>query len=284
MPTADLHMHTTLSDGTFTIRELISHAAEKELDVISITDHDRILTEPEAWEEAKKHNITLIPGIEISSHCDHKSIHILGYFIDKECEIVKDLIKRAQQSREDRNHRMIEKFQSNGIDITMEKLVNIANGDTIARPHFATALVELGLAKDIKDAFNKFISDTGPYFVEHHDIDSEEVISAIKRSGGISSLAHPHTYKLGSDQDIEKFIKKLADQGLDAIEGYYSTYKQYQRDLFAGIAKRHGLMLSGGSDFHGANKPHIQLGHFEGKEQVFENFKDLMKEKGFINE
>lgn len=243
----DLHVHSTVSDGLLSPAEIIDTAAQIELKGLSLTDHDTLGGIKAAQDYLVERDLPLIfiPGIELNTDFSESELHILGYFIH--CED-KELNKRLCQiwsARYERAMKMVERLRSMGLNISFEQVQRIARGDLIGRPHVARALVDKGYVFSIKEAFQKFIGRGKPAYVPRYKFTPEEAISLIKGAGGISVLAHPG---LIIEQDA---IPQIIEMGIEGIEVYYPEHSEEQLDAYTAIARRNGLLITGGSDFHG---------------------------------
>ena len=257
----DMHTHSTYSDGTCSPLELIHLAKEANLTAIALTDHDTINGIKEAKEAAKQYNLELISGIEFATMYEefNREIHIIGLFIDENSKYLNEKLEFIKNSRLKRNLKMIEKLQNLGFDITYDELKEISKSEIITRAHYAKILELKKYVKNKKEAFQKYISPSKPAYVEREFLTPKICIETILKSGGIAVLAHPTLYNLNYLQ-IELMCKKLIEYGLKGIEGYYSTYTKNQEKEILKIAKNLNLLISGGSDFHGDNKPDIKIG------------------------
>lgn len=258
MNTVDLHTHSTYSDGTFTPTELIKYGKDKGLIAIAITDHDTLSGIKEAKEAGKKYNIQVIGGIEFSTSFENTEIHIVGLFLDENCDIINNRLRQLQENREFRNIEMIKKLQSLGLNITYNDVMACAKGNVVTRAHFAKALVDTGCCQSKQECFDRYIGAGKPGYIERQVLDYKETISIINEGGGISVLAHPLLYKL-SNSRLEYMVGCLAKAGLKGIEAYYSTHSPSETKYIKFIAQQNQLLLSGGSDFHGENKPKLDL-------------------------
>lgn len=264
MQAIDLHVHSTYSDGTLTPAELVENAKRTGLVAMALTDHDTTEGVEEALTAAEGTGIELIPGIELScNYGGFKEIHIVGLYIDKDNADFKKSISNARDSRDTRNIEMAERFSSIGIPIKIEELQNEYKGAVITRAHFADHLVRHGFVKSRKEAFDRYLNDNAPCYVPRRRMTAEDGINLIKNAGGVPVLAHPTLYHLGSDV-MRRMLKELKQSGLVGMECIYSTYTMGEELEMRHLAKDFDLILSGGSDFHGANKPNISLGTGKG--------------------
>ncbi len=244
---ADLHLHTTASDGKLTPEELVRKAAAASLDMIAITDHDTVEAIAPALREIGTHpGLRLIPGVEVSTDVPHGEVHVLGYFLDhNDRELVSNLAK-LKSSRVVRAERMVEKLAGLGLKVDWGRVREIAGEGSIGRPHIAEALYEKGLVTSIREAFDKYISRDGPAYVERDKMTPEEAVELLVRSRGLPVLAHP-----GYLPDLESLLIRLQRVGLVGLEAYYDGYDRRLMGQLASLASKYNLVATGGSDFHG---------------------------------
>ncbi|MGN0159788.1 MAG: PHP domain-containing protein [Lachnospiraceae bacterium] len=267
MDRVDLHVHSTASDGTLTPSEVVCLAKKMNLSAMALTDHDTVYGLDEALRAGMEQNIEIIPGIELSCVYLQKEIHIVGLFIDYKDENFQNKLNQLRDTRDARNEQMAAKFRDHHIPITVDALKEAYPGAILTRAHFASYLHQKGLVTSVKDAFDRYLNDHGPMFVPRHKVCCEDTIGLIHSVGGIAILAHPILYRLG-DLELSKMIRHLKECGLDGIEALYSTYTPADERLIQRLAKENDLLLSGGSDFHGANKPNIRLGVGKGNLRI----------------
>lgn len=273
----DFHTHSTYSDGTYSPKELLQYSKKKNLKAIALTDHDTVNGINEALKYSKVYNIELVQGIEISSEYKNKEIHILGLFIKSDCELLLEELKALRERRKKRNIYMIEKLNNLGINITYEELKNISHNELITRAHFARLIVEKGYAKTNKDCFDKYLNDGKPAYVKKELFTLEKTLSLIISSGGKPILAHPLLYNYNQNE-LKELIKYLALNGLVGIECYYSTHNLDETNMLINTAYEFDLKISGGSDFHGDNKPEIDLGNGFGNLKIPYDLLEKLKE------
>lgn len=261
MKTIDLHVHSNFSDGTCTPEELVDLAVKKGLAAFALTDHDATNGVEKAQAYQKKNNapVEVIPGIEISSEYGKKEIHILGFYI---CQNHRELVETTRHFvslRARRNQQMAENFQKAGIPMTLEDLQE-GNPDTvITRAHFARHLIRLGVVKDAKEAFSKYLGEDSPFYVSRRRIPATDAIALIIKAGGVPVLAHPIHYHMEENR-LRSMVADFKEHGLAGIEVKYSNHTAQDEAFVARMAKEFDLLPSGGSDFHGSNKPDIDLG------------------------
>jgi predicted metal-dependent phosphoesterase TrpH len=255
----DLHAHTTHSDGSATPRELLTQANAAGATAMAITDHDTVTGLKEGHAAAAEFDIELIDGIEISAEYSPGTMHILGYFINAESAHLNAALIGLREARERRNPQIAERLQSLGLSVAYEEVERLAGNEVVGRPHFARLLVERGYAASIQDAFDRFLGKGAAAYVEKARLSPAASIALIHEAGGVAVLAHPYQLKLASIEETERLIVELAALGLDGVEAVYSRHSQAERDAYSSMARRHGLLVTGGSDYHGTYKPDIAI-------------------------
>ena len=277
-----MHTHSNKSDGSFSPTELVDYAVAKGLRAVALTDHDTIdgleeaVFHTEALRQAGKSSIEVVPGIEFSTKHGEKDVHIVGLYIAYDAPKFRARLQAFVDSRTGRNIKMCRNLQEAGIDITYEKLKERNPDAVITRAHYASFLFEEGYVKSRQDAFAKYLGDHTKYFVPREKVTPAQAVELILQVGGIPILAHPPLYHMGRER-LDRLVSSLKDVGLMGIESLYSTYtKQDERDM-RNLADKYDLLLSGGSDFHGGNKPNLDLGVGYGKLFVPEEFLITMK-------
>lgn len=285
MKLVDFHMHTTHSDGSYTPRELMRFCKLQNLSCVSVTDHDTMSSFEEAKQEAKALEIELVPGVEISAKFEPGTLHILGYFLDPSYRGLQECFEEVQTARRERNPQLIEKLNRVGVEITLEEVVEESSrragrsdSRQIGRPHFAQVLVKKGYAKSLGEAFRKYLAKGSPAYVDKRRLSSETAIRVINEAGGIASVAHPRQMRLDSDMFDER-IGELVDQGLGALEVHHSSHDDAERQTYAKIAERYDLVATGGSDFHGSNKPEVHLGYLGKNVRMGYEMVDALRKK-----
>jgi predicted metal-dependent phosphoesterase TrpH len=255
----DLHSHTTHSDGSATPQELLAQAQAAGASAIAITDHDTVAGLSEGRAAAARLGIEFIDGIEISAEYSPGTMHILGYFINAASTSFNATLVELREAREHRNPQIAARLQALGYSIAYEEVERLAGNDVVGRPHFARLLVERGYATGIQDAFNRFLGKGAAAYVEKARLSPAASIALIHEAGGVAVLAHPYQLKLASVEEVERLIVELAALGLDGIEAIYSRHSEDERRAYAQMARRHGLLVTGGSDYHGTYKPDISI-------------------------
>jgi len=246
MEYADLHIHTNASDGLLSPEEVVKWAIIKKLRAIAITDHDTITgIEPAINSNDRSDKLEIIPGVELNTEFDGKEVHILGYFIDYKNSWFLDILDKIQNSRYHRAKKMVEKLQHLGIKINFERVEEISEGSSIGRPHIARAMVESGYVSDIPDAFDKYIGEGCPAYVERYKLTTKEAIEIINKIKGISILAHPG---LITDKNI---INDILDLGIMGLEVFHPKHDSDMISYLFSLSKKRGLFITGGTDCHG---------------------------------
>jgi len=255
----DLHSHTVCSDGSATPFELVALARSQGARAIAITDHDTVAGLDEGRQAAEHFGIEFVDGIEISAEYSPGTMHILGYYINDKATVLPAKLEELRSAREKRNPEIASRLQSLGLDISYEEVAQLAGNKVVGRPHFARLMVERGYAESIQDAFNRFLAKGAAAYVEKGRLSPTDSIALIHAAGGVAVLAHPYQLKLASIEDVERLIVELAQMGLDGIEAIYSRHSDQERSVYAEMAKRHGLLITGGSDYHGTYKPDLNI-------------------------
>jgi len=260
----DLHVHTTASDGTFSPEEVVRRAAEKNLSAIAITDHDTTAGIQPAQDEGVRTKIEVVSGIEISSHWGNGILHILGYFLQLDHpELVKTL-HFLQRGRHERIPKILSKLNKHGIHVSLSEVESELSGGVPGRPHVANAMVKKGYVKNIQEAFDVYLRKGAPAYIEKVKLSPAEAVSLVARTAKICVLAHPYTLNAGSPIVLEEIVRRLMSYGLGGIEAYYPEHTAEQTRTFLDLASKLNLAISGGSDFHGSNKPEIEMGVLPG--------------------
>ena len=250
---ADLHTHSLISDGRLSPGDLVDLAYRNGVRIMSLTDHDIVDGLPEAFAAAEKYpDMTFIPGIEMSTDVPGNEVHITGHFIDWQDESFRLKLAELQESRLGRAEKMVERLKELGKPIEWERVQAFAEG-AVGRPHIALALVEAGHVASVNEAFDLYLSRTGPAYVERERLEPEEVVALIRGVGGLATLCHPRELLAGGG--LPELLARLKKAGLTGIEVYYQDYSGSEMATFRELADRFGLLPLGGSDFHGLGNP-----------------------------
>jgi 3',5'-nucleoside bisphosphate phosphatase len=269
----DLHTHTTASDGTCTPTELIEAAANRGLHYLGIADHDTTNGLEEAIGAARTHeHLHVIKAVELSAVSTYGgAFHLLGYCIDPESAQLQAALDEFREDREQRVERIVDLLQENGVDITLSHVEEHAAGGAISRAHIGRVLIERGEVETVSEAFDRWLGRDRPAFVMRRPLFAAEAVNLIREAGGFAVLAHPLT--MGR---YEKQLPELIDAGMAGIEVWYGAYRDDQRAMLAEIAASHGLIATGGSDFHGSDhREGRELGNVNVPEKVLDDFRKL---------
>ncbi len=277
MDLIDLHVHSNASDGSLTPSQVADEAINMGLKAIALTDHDTVDGIKEILEYTKNKPLEVVPGIELSCYYNNREIHILGFFIDHENPLLKDDLQELKKAREQRNIKMINLMQQDGLNITMEKLLHGNPDSVITRAHFARVLVEEGICKNKDIAFKKYIGIGCKYYLPKPQITCEKAMKILTTYCKSVFLAHPLLYHLGYAQ-IEELLVYLKALGLNGIEAFHSSNNSYESDKLRSMALKLNLAISGGSDFHGVIKPNIKIGIGRGGMRIPTGYLDKIKE------
>lgn len=252
---ADLHTHSTASDGQYTPSELARLAKERGIEAWALTDHDNLGGLDEAVQAGEALGLRVIRGIELSAD-DYLNLHILGYSFPQDAPSLREMTADMQQGRDDRKYRIQKFLQEQGVNIPLPEVEEEAKGGSIGRPHFAKVMLRHGIVATRKEAFDLYLDTPAFQKIEKgRKPSAERCVKAIKEAGGKVSLAHPYQIVLGGDS-LEDLVRRLIGYGLDAIECYYPQHTPEQQAEYLALAKKYGLRVTGGSDFHGEkNKP-----------------------------
>ena len=260
----DLHVHSNASDGTFTPTQLVAEAKKAGLSAFALTDHDTTDGVAEAAMAAEKAGIELVPGVELSTEYEGKEIHVLGLYIDITNEALQKHMANFRDSRDNRNVYMLEKLRSEGFDITLEALEAMFPDAVITRAHVARYLLDKGYIPDIKTAFSEYIGEGCRCYVGRPKVTPMDAVDYIIEAGGTPVLAHPVVYHMDRPQ-LKKMIAEMKAHGLVGMEAIYSENTAADEGDFKSLARAEDLLITGGSDFHGENKPDIRLGRGRGR-------------------
>ena len=257
---ADLHTHTTASDGTFTPAEVVRAAKERGVTLLAVTDHDTVAGLAEAQRAAAEAGIAFVPGVELSAEGPPGKCHLLGLGIEPEHAGLRETLARLSEDRRTRNARMAERLQALGVPVTLDEVTRVAPpGANVGRPHFAQTLVARKIVPTVAAAFERFLGDQAPAYIPKAVLPPREAIALIHAAGGRAFIAHPGLLRLAEQETHHTRFVALQAMGLDGIEAYYSKHTPAQTEQFLRLAQRLGLLVTGGSDFHGASKPDVAL-------------------------
>jgi 3',5'-nucleoside bisphosphate phosphatase len=256
----DLHSHTNESDGTCSPAQLIGEAVRAGVTTLGITDHDTFKGYDLALDAARDAGVALVCGIELSTKLHGQSVHLLGYFLGNGgLADFRTWILDLQAARRDRNIRLVARLRELGFDITLQEAEARGRGMT-GRPHFAQIMLEKGYVKSYREAFDEYLDESAKGYVYRREPQFAEGVERIRQAGGIASLAHPVRVR----GDVPGMMDELCGAGMNAIEAYHSDHSDADTELYLGLARQYGLLVTGGSDYHGAVKPGVTLGRGAG--------------------
>ncbi len=268
MELIDLHTHSNASDGTFAPAEVVRLAKVGGLKAFALTDHDTVEGLAEAMAAGEKYGVEVIPGVEVSARFPGGSMHILGLGIEYGNGRLGERLAVLQQARAERNPQIIDKLNGLGVKITFEQVEKISGQGQMGRPHIARALMESGYVRSIQEAFDIFLRNDGKAYVPKFRFPPQEAIAMIRDVQGVPVLAHPFTLNLGSAFALKNTLTELKALGLAGLETIYAEHTPEQEALYLKLAGELGLLVTGGSDFHGDNKPELSLGKMRGQERL----------------
>ena len=265
---ADLHLHTIFSDSTFSPVDIVREALAHRLACVAVTDHDTLDGVLPTQEAAHGFDLEILPGIELSCEWQEKDIHILAYLMDQGNERLTRQLARFREARVERIYKMVQKLQELGIrDITAEEVLRQAGSDSVGRPHLASLLVEKGVVHDMRTAFDRYLAEDRPAYVSKYKQTPFEAIELIHQAGGIAVLAHPVMTR------VDELIAAFAEAGLDGLEVYYPHSTINIISHYEGIAAKHDMIMTGGSDAHGEDRSHAQIGYIQVPYELVEGMK-----------
>lgn len=272
----DLHTHSVKSDGGMLPGEVVETAKNAGLSAISLTDHDVIDGVAEAMAKGRELGVEVIPGIELSAKFKTET-HVLGYFIDLENPNFLEKLEEIKRVRMQRNYDTAENLQKIGFPVTVEDAMELAPNGIVGRAHFARVMANRGYVSSVKEAFDLYLANGKPGYSTLQLLTPRDAVELIKSAGGMAFLAHLHLTRL-EGQELYDFVADLKDAGMDGIEGYYTEYTPEMEAEYQNLAKKMDLLISGGTDFHGAMKPHISIGKGLGNLAIPYSILEKMKE------
>ena len=277
MDFVDLHTHTQASDGSDTPSELVLRAALLELTAVAITDHDTIAGLEEAEAQGRDSGVEVIRGCELSVPSPYGEVHVLGLWVPRHARELEDNLEVLRLHRQERNREIVRLLQQQGLSVTYDDVLEVAGGETVGRPHIATVLMDKGYVSSIRDAFAHFLGIKGKAFVPKKTLGMEEAVSMLSRLGATVCIAHP--FLMNCPQSwLEEAIVALKPLGRSALEAYHSEHSTAVEGECISLARKYGLDLTGGSDYHGSAKPGIELGIGRGRLRVPAHLLDTLKE------
>jgi len=275
----DLHVHTTASDGTCSPGEVVRLASKKGMSALAITDHDTMAGVAEALEEGRTLGVEVVPGVEMSAQWERGILHILGYFVDRDHpELVKklDYLKRG---REERTPGILTKLRRLNLEISVDEVNKEAGPGVPGRPHIARIMVRKHYVSDLQEAFDRYLRKGAPAYVEKAKLPPYDALELITQAGGVPVMAHPHSLMTVYASYLEEIVRDLKTHGLQGIEAYYPKHTPENTRAFLTIARKFNLAVTGGTDFHGSNKPDVELGVIPGLDPLPYSLLEGLKER-----
>ena len=254
MARADLHIHSTASDGILTPTEIVERAASIGLAAVALADHDTVNGVAEALAAGEKYGVEVVPALEINTDYNRDEIHILGYFIDWQCERLQKRLAALREGRLERARKIVKKLRTLGVPVTIERVMEIAGSGAVGRPHVARAIIETGIVRSMNSAFGRYLIRGGPAYVERVKMAPNDAVSVIVDSGGTACLAHP------SKSKQDEIIPSLIKNGMQAIEVYHTDHSPNFVRRYEAVARKFGLIATGGSDSHGGDIGGSEIG------------------------
>jgi predicted metal-dependent phosphoesterase TrpH len=262
----DLHMHSTCSDGAYEPEYLVDWAAELGLAAIALTDHDTTRGVDRAIARGRERGVEVIPGCEITVAFSGGTFHLLGFFVNHRDEAFNRRMAGLVESRNERNRKIVAALNQHGVAVSHEELAAEAGEAVIGRPHMAKIMIRKGYVKEFREAFDKYLGEGKPCYFDKEDFSPQDAIGLVLAAGGVPVLAHPRWLNKATAGELDTYIAELAGHGLRGMEVIYSDHPDVFQDALKAIAQKHGLLITGGSDFHGGGqvKPEVTLGHGPG--------------------
>lgn len=274
----DLHTHSTSSDGSDPPGRIVELADKAGLTAVALTDHDTMEGVAEAQIAADSVDLELVPGVELSLDYGPGAMHLIVLWLDPGPGPLQDRLSTLQAGRANRNRRMVEILTELGMPVTIEDVDDEAGGGTVGRPHIAAVMMARGYVPDIRTAFDLWLGKGRPAYVGRPRLDPEEALGLARKAGGVPVLAHPHTLGITTAAEMAVLLTRLGGAGLVGLEAYYGGYRRHEMEGYAHLARRFGLIPSGGSDYHGTYKPGLALGSGYGDLAVPDHLLDELRE------
>jgi hypothetical protein len=272
MAKIDLHLHTSYSDGVFSPRELLEMLQQYDYDLVAITDHDTIDGCLVGLKLAPHYDIRMISGVEISTDVQGRDVHILSYGFDTNNKPFRKLLQEIEKGRMSRAHKIVKLLAKQGMKLDFKEVINLTGKfNLVGRPHIARALIDAGHCHDIREVFDNYIGEGQSCYIPKRAPTAPQVLEAISKAGGISVLAHPYIYH------DDEMIETLISQGLEGLEVYYSRHTPEETQRYETMAEHYGLIMTGGSDFHGHGSDMNFFGFFSAPAKVAEKMEHLIK-------
>jgi 3',5'-nucleoside bisphosphate phosphatase len=264
----DLHVHTNMSDGSFSPAEIVRLSAQKGLQAIAITDHDTVAGIAVAQAEGSRSGVEVISGVEMSVEWNPGIVHILGFFVNSDDRHLLESLAYLAQGRHDRIPKIVSKLNDCGVHISVEEVAGESGDGVPGRPHVANVMVRKGIVSGVQEAFDLYLGKGAPAYVKKTKTSPREAMRVIKGAGGLPVLAHPHSIDEPDNSRLRDIVRDFVSQGLEGIEVFYPKHTAEQTRTFLNLALEFDLAITGGTDFHGAGRPDIELGVIPGREPL----------------
>jgi 3',5'-nucleoside bisphosphate phosphatase len=274
----DLHVHTWESDGSLSPSACVDEAARLGLAALAVTDHDTVAGNAEAAARGAERGIEAVPGVELSATLGHWGIHILGYWPDPETEGLRSVLARLAEGRRERNPQILDRLSQFGLPVAAEEVAAEAGGEVIGRPHIAAVMLRRGYVGSFQEAFSRYLSRGARAYVPRWKPTAAEAIAALRAARAVPVLAHPGAMGASKADEVAAVVVQLVRVGLCGLEVLYPTHDPGQVAAYTRIARQHGLVATGGTDFHGASKPEIQMGSGTGRMSVPARFLEDLRD------
>lgn len=257
----DLHVHSTESDGSLTPEQVIDHAFERGVTLVALCDHDTTAGGASFVAYGHRRGVDAVAGVEVSATWPTGNCHILGLGVRGDYEPLEGVLQKIRDSRDRRNELIIARLNELGVDIALEEVEALAGGEVVARPHMARVMMAKGAVASVQEAFDRYLAKGAPAYVDRYRLDPEQAVELLKGAGGSVVLAHPSQLKL-EPAGIDELVARLKPHGLEGMEAYTPYTSDEQLPHYLAIAEKHGLAVTGGSDFHGESKPAHFMGYY----------------------
>ncbi len=265
----DLHVHSTFSDGVFSPRELVEMAVDRSVAVLSLADHDCVEGIEEARDAGDARGVEIVSGVELSSEFHGRDLHILGYGFDEKNDELREMLRRFRDTRQKRGIRIVENLKKMGVELDIEEVLAKSPDGSLGRPHIAEALIEKGYAGNHSEAFARYLGEDSPAYVKKHKLAPGEAINYIRTAGGLAFLAHPGNY-------LENGINELLEYGFDGMEIIHPNHSADDVRRLRAMADKFGLLMSGGTDFHGFSGRDMPMGDLDVPEEIWTDLKERL--------